>query len=332
MNNYPFKRVLVTGGAGFIGSSFIEQLIHLNSKVEILNIDNVSYSVSNKTIKLLDKFSNHSHLKIDIANNESIKKIVKEFNPELLINFAAESHVDNSIDSAFPFINTNIIGTFNLLESFRELSSESNRLFHHISTDEVYGDLNFDEDPFNELSQYKPSSPYSASKAASDMLVHSWGRTHKVPYLITNCSNNFGPRQFTEKLIPKIIINAMNQENIPVYGDGLNIRDWIFFDDHTKILLKLHMKKIVNDSINIGSKCEKSNLEIINAISEILKEKYSIILQYSFVEDRPGHDKRYAIDMSKAEKLLNTKIKNKFISNIEKTVDWYIDNYDWWKN
>ena len=274
MKNYPFKRVLVTGGAGFIGSSFIEQLINLDNAVQILNIDNISYSVSNKTIQMLNQSSDHSHLKIDITDHKNLKKIIKEFNPELLINFAAESHVDNSINSALPFINTNIIGTFNLLESFRELSSLDKRLFHHISTDEVYGDLDFDEEPFNESSQYKPSSPYSASKAASDMLVHSWGRTHKVPYLITNCSNNFGPRQYTEKLIPKIIINAMNNENIPIYGDGLNIRDWIFVDDHTNILLKLHMKKIINDSVNIGSKCEKSNLEIIKTISEILKEKY----------------------------------------------------------
>jgi len=332
MKNYPFKRVLVTGGAGFIGSSFIEQLINLDNAVQILNIDNISYSVSNKTIQMLNQSSDHSHLKIDITDHKNLKKIIKEFNPELLINFAAESHVDNSINSALPFINTNIIGTFNLLESFRELSSLDKRLFHHISTDEVYGDLDFDEEPFNESNQYKPSSPYSASKAASDMLVHSWGRTHKVPYLITNCSNNFGPRQYTEKLIPKIIINAMNNENIPIYGNGLNIRDWIFVDDHTNILLKLHMKKIINDSVNIGSKCEKSNLEIIKTISEILKEKYSIALNYSFVQDRPGHDRRYAIDMSKAEKLLETQIENNFTLNIEKTIDWYVKNHDWWKN
>lgn len=330
MIKYPYKRVMVTGGAGFIGSCFIEQLYSLNQNVEVINLDNISYAVSPKTLRLLENFPNYSHINIDITNRSMLKKIIRDFDPELLINFAAESHVDNSIDSALPFIDTNIVGTFNLLESFKDLSLKGNRLFHHVSTDEVYGDLKQNDKPFTELNQYQPSSPYSASKAASDMLVLAWGRTHKIPYLITNCSNNFGPRQFLEKFIPKIIYNALNNIEIPIYGDGKNIRDWIYVEDHIKIIFKLHSKNIHNDCINIGSKCEKSNIQILDTISTILKKKYSIKLKYSFVKDRPGHDRRYAIDMSKAEKLLNTTIKHDFNANIEKTVDWYVENQKWW--
>ncbi len=332
MTKYPYKRVLVTGGAGFIGSSFIQQLSIRNEEVEIVNLDNLSYATSPNTLELLNKTPKYSHIDLDITNSSELDKVVQEFNPDLLINFAAESHVDKSIDSALPFINTNIIGTFNLLESARKMKKKNTFLFHHVSTDEVYGDLNKDDMPFTETHQYKPSSPYSASKASSDMLVLAWGRTHKIPYLITNCSNNFGPRQYIEKFIPKIIFNSINNIEIPVYGDGKNIRDWIFVEDHIDIILKLHEAHALNDIVNIGSNCEKSNIEILETISSILKKKYSINPAFSFVDDRAGHDKRYAIDMSKAEKILNIKIEHNFDLNIEKTIDWYIINHQWWSN
>jgi dTDP-glucose 4,6-dehydratase len=332
MTKYPYKRVMVTGGAGFIGSCFIKKLSANNENVEIINLDNLSYAVSPNTLELLNKLPRYSHSNIDISDGAELKKVVKEFSPDLLINFAAESHVDNSIDSALPFINTNIIGTFNLLESVQNISKKDKCLFHHVSTDEVYGDLEEDDMPFSESNQYQPSSPYSASKAASDMLVLAWGRTHKIPYLITNCSNNFGPRQYLEKFIPKIICNAINNIEIPIYGDGKNIRDWIFVEDHIEIILKLHAKYIKNDCINIGSKCEKSNIEILETISKILENKYSIQPKFSFIKDRPGHDRRYAIDISKAEDLLDIKITHDFQSNMEKTIDWYINNHEWWEN
>jgi len=332
MSKYPYKRVMVTGGAGFIGSCFIQQLALRNEGAEIINLDNLSYAVSSSTVELLNKIPNYSHVNLDITDRAKLEKVVQEFSPNLLINFAAESHVDNSIDSALPFINTNIIGTFNLLESVRGISQNNKFLFHHVSTDEVYGDLEEDEMPFTESHQYKPSSPYSASKASSDMLVLAWGRTHNIPYLITNCSNNFGPRQYLEKFIPKIIHNSINGIEIPVYGDGRNIRDWIFVEDHVEIILKLHEASIQNDLVNIGSNCEKSNMEILETISSILKKKYSINSKFSLVKDRLGHDKRYAIDMSKVEQILGIKIMHNFELNMEKTINWYMSNRDWWDN
>ena len=332
ISKYPFKRVLVTGGAEFIGSSFIQQLSNLDNNIQIVNIDNISYAASSNTLKLLEKLPNYSHLNIDITDTAKLHEAVKAFHPELLINFAAESHVDNSIKSAFPFINTNIIGTFNLLESIKSLPDMNKFLFHHVSTDEVYGDLEKSDLPFTESTQYQPSSPYSASKAASDMLVLAWGRTYKIPYLITNCSNNFGPRQFLEKFIPKIIFNSLNGIEVPIYGDGMNIRDWIYVEDHVDVILQLHSKSIKNDCVNIGSNCEKSNIEILSTISKILEKKYSIKVKYSYVEDRIGHDKRYAIDMSKAEMLLNKEIRHNFNANMEKTIEWYVNNPEWWQD
>jgi dTDP-glucose 4,6-dehydratase len=332
MSNYPFKRVIVTGGAGFIGSSYIKQLSNIDLNTEIVNIDNLSYAASKKTLQNLDQLPRYSLINIDINDYDSIKKIIREFNPDLLINFAAESHVDNSIDSPKQFIDTNIVGTYNLLEGIRNLDKKEKILFHHVSTDEVYGDLDKNDPPFTESHQYQPSSPYSASKAASDMLVHAWGRTYGIPYLITNCSNNFGPRQHNEKFIPKIIYNAINGIEVPIYGDGKNIRDWIFVEDHIKIIFELHNKNVINQSVNIGNNCEKTNLEILHTISTILNDQFAIKLKYSFVKDRPGHDKRYAIDMTKAEALLGRKIESDFHLNMQKTIKWYIENIDWWIN
>ena len=326
---YPFKRILVTGGCGFIGSAYIDVICSKFSDIEILNIDNLSYAVSKKTIRELDNFSNYKLKNINISNYKKIYKEISEFKPDLIINFAAESHVDNSIKNSKPFIDTNIIGTFNLLEGLR--NAEVNCLFHHISTDEVFGDLNSDDKPFTELNRYLPSSPYSASKAASDHLVRSWSRTYGIDYLITNCSNNFGPRQHFEKLIPKIINNSVNDEPIPVYGDGKNIRDWIYVYDHVDMLIKLHASGAKCDEFNIGTNNEMTNIELIKVITNILKNDFGIKAHMSFIDDRKGHDRRYAIDNKKLLKHLN--ITNKSFNNIDSfksTVSWYVENKNWW--
>ena len=326
---YPFKRVLVTGGCGFIGSAFIEVLSTRFSNIEILNIDNLSYAVSKKTIEQLGNFSNYTLKNIDISDYKKINEEISGFEPDLIINFAAESHVDNSIKNPKPFIDTNIIGTFNLLESMK--NAGVNCLFHHISTDEVFGDLKFDDKPFTELHRYLPSSPYSASKAASDHLVRSWSRTYGIDYLITNCSNNFGPRQHFEKLIPKMINNSLNDEPIPVYGDGKNIRDWIYVYDHVEMLIKLHMSETKYDEFNIGTNNEMTNIELIEVITNILYEDYGIKTQIKFIDDRQGHDRRYAIDNRKLLKHLN--LENTIFNNsisFKNTVSWYLDNKNWW--
>ena len=292
----------------------------------------MTYATSKKTLALLDEYKNFSHSTIDISNFDAINEEVKNFYPDLIINFAAESHVDNSIEGALPFINSNILGVFNLLEISKNLRDQNNKnfLFHQISTDEVYGDLEASEPAFTEEHPYKPSSPYSATKASADMLVSAWGRTFKIPYLITNCSNNFGPRQYSEKLIPKIIFNGMKGIDIPIYGNGLNVRDWIFVDDHTQAIIELHKKSILAGRFNIGGDNEITNIDLVKNILGILKIKYSLDPKIKFVEDRKGHDRRYAIDMKKTNALLGDIPKNTFQENLETTIAWYIENYDWW--
>jgi dTDP-glucose 4,6-dehydratase len=329
---YPFKKILVTGGCGFIGSSYIQNILNNYDGIEIQNIDLMTYATSKKTLALLDEYKNFSHSTIDISNFDAINEEVKNFYPDLIINFAAESHVDNSIEGALPFINSNILGVFNLLEISKNLRDQNNKnfLFHQISTDEVYGDLEASEPAFTEEHPYKPSSPYSATKASADMLVSAWGRTFKIPYLITNCSNNFGPRQYSEKLIPKIIFNGMKGIDIPIYGNGLNVRDWIFVDDHTQAIIELHKKSILAGRFNIGGDNEITNIDLVKNILGILKIKYSLDPKIKFVEDRKGHDRRYAIDMKKTNALLGDIPKNTFQENLETTIAWYIENYDWW--
>lgn len=329
-NKYPFRRILVTGGCGFIGSSYIENILSNYENISIQNIDLMTYATSGKTLSAFQAYKNFSHLQIDISNFVAVNDAVKNFSPDLIVNFAAESHVDNSIDGALPFINSNIIGVFNLLEASKNLISQENFLFHQISTDEVFGDLELDEPAFTEENAYDPSSPYSASKASADMLVAAWGRTFKIPFLITNCSNNFGPRQYFEKLIPKIIFNGLNKIEIPIYGDGLNIRDWIFVDDHTEVITALHKKEVKAGRYNIGGNHEITNLELITSIIEILKSQYGASPSIAFVEDRKGHDKRYAINMSKTNKFLNRVSSSNFEENLHKTIAWYVDNSDWW--
>ena len=329
---YPFKKILVTGGCGFIGSSYIQNILNNYDGIEVQNIDLMTYATSKKTLALLDEYKNFSHSTLDISNFSLIDKEIKSFDPDLIVNFAAESHVDNSIEGALPFVNSNILGVFNLLEISKNLRDRNKKkfLFHQISTDEVYGDLDASEPAFTEEHPYDPSSPYSATKASADMLVSAWGRTFKIPYLITNCSNNFGPRQYSEKLIPKIIFNAMNNIDIPIYGNGLNIRDWIYVDDHTQAIIELHKKDIVADRFNIGGDNEITNLDLVENIIKILESHYNLNPRIKFVEDRKGHDARYAINMKKTNSFIGELPRKTFQENLEKTIAWYVKNSDWW--
>jgi dTDP-glucose 4,6-dehydratase len=329
---YPFKKILVTGGCGFIGSSYIQNILNNYDGIEVQNIDLMTYATSKKTLSLLEEYKNFSHSTLDISNFARIDKEIQNFDPDLIVNFAAESHVDNSIEGALPFVNSNILGVFNLLEISKNLRdrNKKNFLFHQISTDEVYGDLDASEPAFTEEHPYDPSSPYSATKASADMLVSAWGRTFEIPYLITNCSNNFGPRQYSEKLIPKIIFNAMHNIDIPIYGNGLNIRDWIYVDDHTQAIIELHKKDIVADRFNIGGDNEITNLDLVEKIIKILKSQYNLNPRIKFVDDRKGHDARYAINMKKTNSFLGELPRKTFQENLEKTIAWYIKNSDWW--
>ena len=329
---YPFKKILVTGGCGFIGSSYIQNILNNYDGIEVQNIDLMTYAASKKTLALLDEYKNFSHSTLDISNFAQIDKEIRSFDPDLIVNFAAESHVDNSIEGALPFVNSNILGVFNLLEISKNLRDRNKErfLFHQISTDEVYGDLDASEPAFTEEHPYDPSSPYSATKASADMLVSAWGRTFEIPYLITNCSNNFGPRQYSEKLIPKIIFNAMNNIDIPIYGNGLNIRDWIYVDDHTQAIIELHKKDIVADRFNIGGDNEITNLDLVEHIIKILESHYNLNPRIKFVGDRKGHDARYAINMKKTNSFIGELPRKTFQENLEKTIAWYIKNSDWW--
>jgi len=329
---YPFKKIVVTGGCGFIGSSYIQNILNNYDDIEVQNIDLMTYATSKKTLALLDEYKNFSHSTLDISNFSLIDKEIKSFDPDLIVNFAAESHVDNSIEGALPFVNSNILGVFNLLEISKNLRDRNKKkfLFHQISTDEVYGDLDASEPAFTEEHPYDPSSPYSATKASSDMLVSAWGRTFEIPYLITNCSNNFGPRQYSEKLIPKIIFNAMNNIDIPIYGNGLNIRDWIYVDDHTQAIIELHKKDIVADRFNIGGDNEITNLDLVENIIKILESHYNLNPRIKFVEDRKGHDARYAINMKKTNSFIGKLPRKTFQENLEKTIAWYVGNSEWW--
>jgi len=327
---YPYKKILITGGCGFIGSSYIKTLLENYHGFEIQNLDLMTYATSKKTLNLFKNYENFFHSNTDISDFAEVSKIFNSFIPDLVVNFAAESHVDNSINGATPFINSNIIGTFNLLEASKNLPTQKDFLFHQISTDEVFGDLDNNDPAFKENDAYDPSSPYSASKASSDMLVSAWGRTFQISYLITNCSNNFGPRQYKEKLIPKIIFNTIAGIEIPIYGDGLNIRDWIFVDDHTNIIIELHKKDIRADRFNIGGNNEITNIDLVESIMRVLESEYNLSPKIKFVEDRKGHDKRYAINMSIFVISLLRESKYNFPENLESTIDWYIENANWW--
>ena len=334
---------LVTGGAGFIGSALIRELIKNKSNI-VINVDNLSYSGNLESTPDPEKNKNYFFERCDITNKENTSAIVSKYQPNVIFHLAAESHVDRSITGPEQFIMSNIIGTFNLLEASKNLCKENkshpgfNFRFHHISTDEVFGDLEPTQDPFDENSIYKPSSPYAASKAGSDHLVRSWGRTFNIPFVITNCSNNYGPYQFPEKLIPHTIINALNGNDLPVYGNGKQVRDWLFVEDHISALLLVSQKGEDGSTYLVGGNNEIENIAVVNKICSYMDDKISSkpnnIASFSelikFVEDRPGHDKRYAINPAKLTFDLAWKPKENFESGIKKTVDWYIENNKWW--
>jgi dTDP-glucose 4,6-dehydratase len=337
-------KILITGGAGFIGSCVIRTIIN-ETDMSVINIDKLSYAGNLDSLIEIKHDDRYRFEHVDICDFDSVSRVLKAHRPNFIMHLAAESHVDRSITGPSDFINTNILGTFNLLEVARnyfETLDDSNKKkfrFHHISTDEVYGDLIGTDDLFSEKTPYSPSSPYSASKAASDHLVRAWGRTYGVPFIITNCSNNYGPYHFPEKLIPHIILNAIHGKPLPIYGDGSQIRDWLYVEDHARALVKVITKSEIGKTYNIGGYNEKTNLEVVETICDLLEElapkKPSGINNYqdliTFVKDRPGHDARYAIDASKIKQELGWMPEESFETGLRKTVKWYLNNSQWWK-
>ena len=336
------NKILVTGGSGFIGSNFIHYLINNTDYQRIINLDKLTYAGNNENLINIQQDIRYKFIKGDICDRQCIKKIFQDYSPNKIVHFAAESHVDRSIDGPKDFINTNIVGTSILLEEslsyYNKLKklSKSSFKFHHISTDEVFGSLG-EKGFFVEDSPYDPSSPYSASKASSDHLVRAWHRTFGLPVTISNCSNNYGPYQFPEKLIPLIIINCLSNKSLPVYGKGENIRDWLYVEDHCKAINLILQEGAIGDTYNIGGNNEISNINIVESICTILDKlkpsnsgkSYKQLI--SFVKDRPGHDFRYAINTTKIKKDLNWEPKETFDSGLTKTIKWYLENENWWK-
>jgi len=344
-------KFLITGGAGFIGSAVIRHLIN-DTKHAIVNVDKLTYAGNLHSLESVSSSDRYTFEEVDICDAEAIKRVYEEHQPDIIMHLAAESHVDRSIDGPGEFIQTNIVGTYTLLDQARAywmgLSEEKKDgfRFHHISTDEVYGDLEGTDDLFTETTPYAPSSPYSASKASSDHLVRAWQRTYGLPTLVTNCSNNYGPYHFPEKLIPLIILNALEGKPLPVYGKGDQIRDWLYVEDHARALVTVATRGEIAETYNIGGHNEKQNIEVVNTICDILDHKvpplsnpklkmqnarlkhYRDLITY--VTDRPGHDVRYAIDASKIARELGWEPQETFETGLEKTVQWYLDNEDWW--
>tara|TARA_B100000886_G_C20425050_1_gene493531 strand:- start:2259 stop:3293 length:1035 start_codon:yes stop_codon:yes gene_type:complete len=337
-------KFIITGGAGFIGSSLIRYLIN-ETEHQVLNIDKLTYAGNLESLETISHSSRYQFSQTDICDQPKLDSLISEFQPNIIMHLAAESHVDRSIEGPAKFIETNIVGTYKLLEAARtywhQLEDDKKNLFrfHHISTDEVYGDLEESNDLFREDTPYKPSSPYSASKASSDHLVRSWHRTFGLPIVITNCSNNYGPYHFPEKLIPQAILNALFGKPILIYGNGNQTRDWLYVDDHASALVLVATNSIVGETYNIGGRNEKKNIEVVDAVCELLEELQPVkpagVRAYkdliTFIDDRPGHDFRYAIDAGKIERDLGWKPKETFESGIRKTVLWYLENTDWWK-
>ncbi|NRA54157.1 MAG: dTDP-glucose 4,6-dehydratase [Gammaproteobacteria bacterium] len=336
-------KILVTGGAGFIGSAVIRHVIK-NTNDSIINVDKLTYAGNLESLVDIENNDRYAFEQVDICNREDLDRVFSEYQPDAVMHLAAESHVDRSIDGPAAFIETNIVGTYTLLEATRSYWNklEKNRndafRFHHISTDEVYGDLEGTDGLFTETTSYEPSSPYSASKASSDHLVRAWQRTYGLPTLVTNCSNNYGPYHFPEKLIPLVILNALEGKPLPVYGNGMQIRDWLFVEDHARALYKVVTEGEVGETYNIGGNNEKANIDVVKTICSLLEKLvpnkpvgvayYLDLIMY--VTDRPGHDIRYAIDTSKIERELDWKPEETFESGIRKTVEWYLDNKAWW--
>ena len=336
-------KFLITGGAGFIGSAVIRHIIEKTAD-SVINVDKLTYAGNLESLSEIDSHERYAFEQVDICDREELDRVLADHKPDAVMHLAAESHVDRSIDGPAAFIETNIVGTYTLLEATRAywnmLSDDKKQSFrfHHISTDEVYGDLEETDDLFTETTSYEPSSPYSASKASSDHLVRAWLRTYGLPTVVTNCSNNYGPYHFPEKLIPLMILNALDGKRLPVYGNGMQIRDWLFVEDHARALYKVVTEGVVGETYNIGGHNEKANIEVVKTICSLLDElvptKPAGVAQYeeliTYVTDRPGHDVRYAIDASKIERELGWKPEETFESGIRKTVEWYLNNQSWW--
>ncbi|WP_445427659.1 dTDP-glucose 4,6-dehydratase [Alishewanella sp. HL-SH05] len=340
-------KILVTGGAGFIGSAVVRHIINQTTDI-VVNVDKLTYAGNLNSVAADAHNERYLFEQADICNAATMQALFAKYQPDAVMHLAAESHVDRSIDGPAAFIETNIVGTYTLLEAARsywkELPQERKAAFrfHHISTDEVYGDLHGTDDLFTETTPYAPSSPYSASKASSDHLVRAWQRTYGLPVIVTNCSNNYGPYHFPEKLIPLIILNALAGKPLPVYGKGNQIRDWLYVEDHARALYKVVTEGVVGETYNIGGHNEKQNIEVVHAICELMDEfapmherGYPLNTHHSslitHVTDRPGHDLRYAIDASKIERELGWKPAETFESGLRKTVQWYLDNKEWWQ-
>ena len=338
------RKILITGGAGFIGTAVIRHVLNCTSD-EVVNVDALTYAGNLDSLIDIEKSERYAFEHVNICDISALNAAFKKHQPDAVMHLAAESHVDRSIDGPSVFIQTNIVGTFNLLGVAREYwqslkgEKKSNFRFHHVSTDEVYGDLHGTDDLFTEDTSYDPSSPYSASKASSDHLVRAWGRTYGFPVLITNCSNNYGPYHFPEKLIPRMILNALHGKNLPIFGDGNQIRDWLYVDDHARALYEVVTRGEIGETYNIGGHNEKRNIEVVHMICELLEElapqKPQGVTNYkdliTFVKDRAGHDVRYAIDASKIEKKLGWVPSENFETGLRKTVEWYLDNRLWWE-
>lgn len=340
-------KLLITGGAGFIGSAVIRYIMK-NTSDFVINVDKLTYAGNLESLSEVSSHYNYAFEKVDICNRPELERVFSQYQPDVVMHLAAESHVDRSIDGPAAFIETNIVGTYILLEVARNywnsLKTERKNIFrfHHISTDEVYGDLEGPEDLFTEQTPYAPSSPYSASKASSDHLVRAWRRTYGLPTLVTNCSNNYGPYHFPEKLIPLMILNALEGKALPVYGNGKQVRDWLYVEDHARALYKVVTEGKIGETYNVGGHNEKQNIEVVHTLCEILEElvpqnRYSCVSGnkegfrglITYVVDRPGHDFRYAIDASKIERELGWTPQETFKTGLRKTVQWYLDNIEW---
>ncbi|MBB1399450.1 dTDP-glucose 4,6-dehydratase [Pseudoalteromonas sp. SG44-8] len=338
------KTIFVTGGAGFIGSALVRFLIN-ETEHTVVNFDKLTYAGNLESLRSVEESERYHFVQGDICDREKVSAVCAQYQPDFIMHLAAESHVDRSIDGPGEFIQTNIVGTYELLEAARSYyatlsdDKKADFRFHHISTDEVYGDLG-ETGLFTEETSYEPSSPYSASKAASDHLVRAWHRTYQLPVVLTNCSNNYGPYHFPEKLIPLIILNALEGKQLPVYGDGKQVRDWLFVEDHARALYKVVSEGKLGDTYNIGGFNEKQNIEVVtticNHLNDLIKDKPANVTDFkeliTFVTDRPGHDVRYAIDATKINKELGWHPEETFESGILKTIQWYLGNQTWCKN